>query len=83
VPVEYVVFDDEGHGFRKKENQQRGYSAVLAFLDRHLKATGAPPEPPAAAAEPTGATSGAAPVGVPATPSPEATADGGSPSVKP
>jgi len=49
VPVEYVVFDDEGHGFRKKENQQRGYSAVLAFLDQHLKATGAPPEPAAAA----------------------------------
>ena len=37
VPVEYVVFDDEGHGFRKKENQSRGYEAILKFLDEHLK----------------------------------------------
>ena len=37
VPVEYVVFDDEGHGFVKKENQLRGYEAVLAFLDEYLK----------------------------------------------
>jgi dipeptidyl aminopeptidase/acylaminoacyl peptidase len=37
VPVEYLVFDDEGHGFRKKENQLRGYKAILDFLDVHLK----------------------------------------------
>jgi dipeptidyl aminopeptidase/acylaminoacyl peptidase len=37
VPVEYVVFPDEGHGFVKKENEIRGYSGILAFLDRHLK----------------------------------------------
>jgi dipeptidyl aminopeptidase/acylaminoacyl peptidase len=37
VPVEYIVFDDEGHGFVKKENEIRGYSAMLAFLDEHLK----------------------------------------------
>ena len=37
VPVEYLVFDDEGHGFRKKENQNRGNKAILAFLDRYLK----------------------------------------------
>jgi len=37
VPVEYIVFDDEGHGFVKKENEIRGYSAILSFLDRHLK----------------------------------------------
>jgi len=37
VPVEYVVFDDEGHGFTKKENQLRGYEAILRFLDQHLK----------------------------------------------
>jgi len=37
VPVEYIVFDDEGHGFTKKENQLRGYEAILRFLDRHLK----------------------------------------------
>jgi dipeptidyl aminopeptidase/acylaminoacyl peptidase len=37
VPVEYVIFPDEGHGFVKKENQIRGYTAVIAFLDRYLK----------------------------------------------
>jgi dipeptidyl aminopeptidase/acylaminoacyl peptidase len=37
VPVEYVVFADEGHGFTKKKNQIEGYSAVLKFLDRYLK----------------------------------------------
>lgn len=37
VPVEYVLFDDEGHGFRKKENRIKGYKAVLDFLDQHLK----------------------------------------------
>jgi dipeptidyl aminopeptidase/acylaminoacyl peptidase len=37
VPVEYVLFADEGHGFTKKANQIEGYSRVLAFLDQHLK----------------------------------------------
>jgi dipeptidyl aminopeptidase/acylaminoacyl peptidase len=37
VPVEYVVFDDEGHGFTKKKNQIEGYRAVLNFLDKYLK----------------------------------------------
>ena len=37
VPVEYVVFADEGHGFSKKKNQIEGYSAVLKFLDKYLK----------------------------------------------
>ena len=40
VPVEYIVFPDEGHGFSKKKNQVAGYSAVLAFLDTHLKGKG-------------------------------------------
>ncbi|HER42974.1 MAG TPA: S9 family peptidase [Candidatus Eisenbacteria bacterium] len=39
VPVEYLVFEDEGHGFVKKENQIEGYRAILAFLDEHLKKT--------------------------------------------
>jgi dipeptidyl aminopeptidase/acylaminoacyl peptidase len=38
VPVEYVVFEDEGHGFVKKENQLEGYKAILDFLDKYLKA---------------------------------------------
>ena len=37
VPVEYVLFPDEGHGFAKKENQLRGYKAILDFLNEHLK----------------------------------------------
>jgi hypothetical protein len=42
MPVEYIVFEDEGHGFRKKENQIRGYKAILVFLDRHLKGVEGP-----------------------------------------
>ena len=37
VPVEYIVFADEGHGFVKKENEIRGYSAIISFLGTHLK----------------------------------------------
>ncbi len=37
VPVKYIVFPDEGHGFVKKENEIKGYSAILTFLDTHLK----------------------------------------------
>ena len=39
VPVEYVIFDDEGHGFVKKENEIEGYTKVIEFLDMHLKGT--------------------------------------------
>jgi len=35
--VEYVLFDDEGHGFSKKANEIRAYKAILDFLDRYLK----------------------------------------------
>jgi dipeptidyl aminopeptidase/acylaminoacyl peptidase len=37
VTVEYVLFEDEGHGFVKKENQIEAYSRILKFLDVHLK----------------------------------------------
>lgn len=37
VPVEYVIFEDEGHGFIKKENEIKGYKQILAFLDKYLK----------------------------------------------
>ena len=46
VPVEYVLFADEGHGFSKKKNQIEGWGKILAFLDQHLK--GAAPAAPAA-----------------------------------
>jgi dipeptidyl aminopeptidase/acylaminoacyl peptidase len=38
VPVEYIVFEDEGHGFMKKENQLEGYKAIFEFLDQYLMA---------------------------------------------
>jgi len=41
VPVEYVIFDNEGHGFTKKANEIRANKAVLEFLDKHLKNGGA------------------------------------------
>ncbi|GAA0450043.1 S9 family peptidase [Alkalibacillus silvisoli] len=37
VPVEYIVFDDEGHGFTKRQNRIKGYQAIKDFLDQHLK----------------------------------------------
>ncbi|HPE56194.1 MAG TPA: S9 family peptidase [Bacteroidales bacterium] len=44
VPVEYVLFDDEGHGFVKKENEIDGYGKILQFLNKYLKGESAPPE---------------------------------------
>jgi dipeptidyl aminopeptidase/acylaminoacyl peptidase len=37
VPVEYVIFDDEGHGFVKTENKIDGYGKIKIFLDKYLK----------------------------------------------
>jgi dipeptidyl aminopeptidase/acylaminoacyl peptidase len=36
VPVEKLIFDDEGHGISKLENQIEAYSAVVEFLDEHV-----------------------------------------------
>ncbi|MCG8425088.1 MAG: S9 family peptidase [Proteobacteria bacterium] len=36
VPVEYIVFDDEGHGFLKKENRITASEAFLSFLNKHM-----------------------------------------------
>ncbi|PTQ50710.1 MAG: Acylamino-acid-releasing enzyme [Hydrogenibacillus schlegelii] len=35
VPVEYIVLPDEGHGFSKKANEIKVYTAILEFLERH------------------------------------------------
>jgi dipeptidyl aminopeptidase/acylaminoacyl peptidase len=40
VPVEYVVFDDEGHGFSKKANQIKAWESIRVFLDKYLKGDG-------------------------------------------
>lgn len=37
VPAEYVVIEDEGHGFGKKENARVVGKAILDFLDKNLK----------------------------------------------
>jgi dipeptidyl aminopeptidase/acylaminoacyl peptidase len=38
VPVEYLVFDDEGHGFRKQKNRIAAQEAYLKFLETYLPA---------------------------------------------
>lgn len=37
VPVEYVVYPDEGHGFTKRENQITTDKRTLEFLNKYLK----------------------------------------------
>ncbi len=37
-PVEYVRFENEGHGFIKYDNRVRAYTAIADFLDRHIMA---------------------------------------------
>ena len=40
VPVEYLVFSDEGHGFLKRQNRIDASDAYLKFLNRYLKKNG-------------------------------------------
>ncbi len=37
IDVEYMVKDNEGHGFRNEENRFDFYRAMISFLDKHLK----------------------------------------------
>ncbi|WP_201385669.1 S9 family peptidase [Ktedonobacter sp. SOSP1-85] len=37
VPVEYLVFADEGHGLIKRDNRLKAYPAIADFLDSHVK----------------------------------------------
>ncbi len=37
VDVQYIVKDDEGHGFANEENRFEFYAAMEAFLARHLR----------------------------------------------
>ncbi|KQU46958.1 peptidase S9 [Sphingomonas sp. Leaf339] len=37
VPVEYVVFPDEGHGFQGRTNRVTAQNAYLAFLDNYVR----------------------------------------------
>jgi dipeptidyl aminopeptidase/acylaminoacyl peptidase len=36
IDYEYLLFEDEGHGFAKPENRLRFYAAAERFLARHL-----------------------------------------------
>ena len=48
VPVEYVLFPDEGHGWRKTANRVRSTVEIVRWFERHLARA-----PEAAAASPT------------------------------
>ncbi len=37
IDVEYMVKDNEGHGFRNEENRFDFYRGMITFLDKHLK----------------------------------------------
>ena len=37
VPVEYVLFPDEGHGFRKAPNRVRSATAIVGWFEERLK----------------------------------------------
>ncbi|MDM4766188.1 prolyl oligopeptidase family serine peptidase [Pelomonas sp. SE-A7] len=39
VPVQYLVFPDEGHGFAKKKNQIEANRQIKEFLDKYLLPT--------------------------------------------
>ncbi|MEO6709435.1 MAG: prolyl oligopeptidase family serine peptidase [Planctomycetota bacterium] len=43
VPVEYLLFPDEGHGFQRKANRIAASQAMLTFVEQYMKT------PPAAA----------------------------------
>ena len=52
IEVEYLLMEDEGHGFAKKDNQMVTWEKILVFLDGQLKgitpkAEASPEEEPA------------------------------------
>lgn len=36
LPEEYVVYEDEGHGFARPENRLHFFAVIEAFLSKHL-----------------------------------------------
>ena len=46
IDHEYLLFEDEGHGFAKPENRLRFYAAAEAFLARHLGGRSESPSTP-------------------------------------
>ena len=45
LPVEYIVFEDEGHGFVRPENSLRFFAATEQFLAKYLGGRAEPPSP--------------------------------------
>ena len=37
IPVEYLRYEDEGHGLAKLKNRLDAYPKMAAFLDKYLK----------------------------------------------
>ena len=37
VPVDYVVFPNEGHGFTRRDNRITAQDAYLTFLDKYVR----------------------------------------------
>jgi dipeptidyl aminopeptidase/acylaminoacyl peptidase len=37
VPVRYVLFPDEGHGFRKAPNRVRSSTEIVGWFEEHLR----------------------------------------------
>ena len=37
VPVEYVLFPNEGHGFSRRDNRITAQEAYLKFLNEHVR----------------------------------------------
>ncbi len=60
VPVEYIVFPDEGHGFQRPENRIKFWTACEAFLAKHLGGRAEPPSTQSSEnlAQPAGASGG-------------------------
>ena len=42
---EYLLFEDEGHGFARPENRMKFYAAAEAFLAKHLGGRFEDPDP--------------------------------------
>ena len=68
VPVEYVIFPDEGHGFLRKENRITASNAYVTFLDQYLKGVTPPAGAYASPADPAAPAAPAAPATAPAVP---------------
>ncbi|MDP3492291.1 MAG: S9 family peptidase [Hyphomonadaceae bacterium] len=61
VPVEYIIFPDEGHGFLRKENRITASNAYVTFLNQYLKGVTPPAGAYASPADPAAPVAPAAP----------------------